>query len=705
MQCFAPPGADDLPPPAPEESLTRVLVEADSAQVSSRGESVLTGDVTVTYEGRQLRADEVRYDPQTRRMRASGNVRLLDPLLRIDGTTADYAPESAAGSSFSDASFKLLDQPGRGGAERIRRVDDDVAVLENVTYTGCPEQTSGWRLRAPYIRLDREKDVGTARNVRITFQGVPILYAPWLTFPLSDKRKSGLLTPSFGASRRSGTDIAIPWYWNIRPNIDATFTPRLLTDRGTQLRTDFRYLLPKSEGEARFEFLSNDDQTGRNRSFGTLYQQTRISDVLTLTADLARASDGNYLEDFGGSLSGASITHLERRVDLTLREERWNLLARVQDFQTLDASIPRSARPYERVPQLVGGGRWPNLWKGIDFALDGELVNFDRADGVTGVRLDTASTFSVPLTRRGITVLPAVTVSHTRYALADLEETGIDSSPSRTLPIVSLDARATFERQPRKGGPIQLLEPRIRYTYIPFREQDDLPVFDTGAPDLNLVQLFRSNRFAGTDRIGDANQVSVGVTGRLIDQDNGKEFLTATVGSIISFADEDVTIPAGRPEVDDLSDLLAEVGLRLADRWNADVGLQFDAGTRSWDKAAVRVQFRPGKRSVVNVGYRFRDDDLEQTDLSFAFPLGNRWEFVGRWNYSLDERETLERFVGVGYESCCWALRLVQRNFVSTRLGDRDNQFYVQFTLKGLTSIGSATSRLLDRGILGYSDL
>jgi LPS-assembly protein len=705
LQCFSPPQA--MPPVSLPEGVDSVdvLVEADRAEVSSGEESILSGNVTVTYQGRQLLADEVRFDPLTRRMRASGNVQLLDPGLQIEGATADFAPRSTEGSSFVSASFRLVDQPGRGGAALIRRVNDDVAILQDVNYTGCPEDDPGWMLYAPRIRLDREKDVGTARNVRITFKGVPILYAPWLTFPLSDRRKSGLLTPSFGASQRNGTDISLPVYWNVRPNIDATFTPRVMTERGIQLRSQLRYLLPRSDGEFRYEFLNADKQTNSDRRFGTLLHTTRINDALTLSADIAQASDGNYLEDFSGSLSGASVTHLERRVDLRMREAHWDVAARVQDFQTLDASILRENRPYERVPQIVADGDWQDQWFGLDIDFAGELVNFDRDDSVTGLRMDVASTASLPLRRPGVVVLPSVTMSHTRYALDGVDgENAGSTDPSRTLPIFSLDARAIYERQPRADGPIQLLEPRVRYTYIPFRDQDDLPVFDTGTPDLNLVQLFRSNRFVGSDRISDANQVSLGLTGRLVDPGTSNEYLTATIGGIVAFQESRVSTPSGRPPLDDLSDLLAEIRLRLSERWNADIDYQFDTGETRFDKAAIRLQYRPYQRALVNLGYRFRLNELEQTDLSFAIPIGQRWEVVGRWNYSLDEQKTLEAFFGLGYESCCWALQLVQRSFVTTREGERETAIYVQFTLKGLTSVGAGTARFLDRGILGYSD-
>jgi LPS-assembly protein len=676
-------------------------VMARHVELSRTAPSVLEGDVEVRTGDRYLGADRVQYDPVTGDMQAEGNVRFGDHRVEVSGTMATF-DSTLGGGQFSDTIFKMKGADGRGKAEKIERVNEDVTVLEGVSYTACPEERDDWVLRAPWIELDRSTQVGVARKARVDFKGVPILYLPYLSFPLSTERKSGFLLPNIGVTERSGTDISVPYYLNLRPNIDMTLTPRYLSRRGLQLASEVRYLSPRSGGNLVLEYLPNDDELDSDRRLASLDHVTRFSESTDLTANIATVSDGNYFQDLGRSLSAASITHLERRVDLDWHDGPWRVLGRLQNFQTLDDEITRDERPYERVPQLLALGSWPDAFFGLHPELRTELVNFERNDGVTGQRLDLLPQLSMPLGTQGFRFTPSAALEHTRYALAGTAA-GEPDELTRTAPIVTMDAHAVFERAAGKSQRVQTLEPRARYTWIPLRAQDDFPVFDTGEPDFNLVQLFRDNRFTGTDRLGDADQLAVGVTSRLLDGATGEEYLTATVGELVYFEDRDVTLPDQAPATEDLSDLLAEVSLRVSERWNADIGYQWDPDSQLADKSAVRVQYRTPGRGVLNLGYRFRRAELEQTDVAFALPVGSRFDVVARWNYALDEKETLERFLGFEYRSCCWTVRLVTRRYVSTRSGDTETAIFAQLELKGLTAIGSPTDDLLEHGILGYS--
>lgn len=703
-------GASTATAADPELTLSRELtlqgpvdVMAERVELSRTEPSVLEGNVEIRTGNRYLGADRVRYDPATGDVQAEGDVRFGDPQLEVSGTLATFDSD-LGGGRLSNTEFTLKGTDGRGAAARIERRPNDVLELEGVTYTTCPAEGPGaddWLLSAPFIQIDRGNEVGVARKVRVEFKGVPILYAPYLSFPLSQERKSGFLPPDVGTSRRSGTDIAFPYYWNLRPNIDLQTTPRLLTSRGVQLGNELRYLLPRSRGTVNGEYLPNDEQTNEDRRLASIEHTTRFSDALRLDANVAAVSDGEYFQDLGRSLSAASITHLERRVDVDWRRGAWRVLGRFQNFQTLDDTIARTDRPYERAPQLVALAEWPDAPLGLEARLWSELANFERDDGVTGQRLDLLPEIALPFSHRGLHFTPSVAIEHTRYDLSDTEP-GADDAPTRTAPIVNLDTRAVLERTVGRSNRIQTLEPRARYTYIPLRDQDELPVFDTGEPDFNFVQIFRDNRFTGSDRLGDANQLALGITSRLIDGTTGDEYLNATLGQIVYFDEPEVGLPGEPPETDDLSDLLAEVRLRVSDRWNADVGYQWDPERTRADKSAVRFQYRLWRDGVVNLGYRFRRADLEQTDISFALPVGPRFEIVGRWNYSLPETETLERFLGFEYQSCCWAARFVTRRYVSTRNGDIEHSIFLQLELKGLSSIGSPADTLLEHGILGY---
>ena len=676
-------------------------VLARHAELSRTAPSLLEGEVEVRTGDRFLGADRVRYDPSTGDVSAEGDVRFGDSRFEVNGTLASFDPE-LGGGRFSHSTFKLKDINGRGTADQIVRVDDDVTVLEGVTYTACPEDRDDWLLTAPYIQIDRANEVGVARKARVDFKGVPILYLPYLSFPLSTQRKSGFLVPDVGTSERSGTDLSIPYYLNLKPNLDMTLSPRYLSQRGVQLATELRYLTPASVGNLGLEYLPNDDELGRDRRLATLEHTTQLSEATKLEASLASTSDGRYFQDLGKSLSAASITHLERRVDVDWHDGPWRVLGRVQNFQTLDETIARIDRPYERAPQLAASADWPDLVLGLEPRLVAELVNFQRDDGVTGQRLDLMPQLSLPLGPRGLRFTPSLALEHTRYALDDTAPDEPDAL-TRTAPILALDAHAVLERSVGKSQRVQTLEPRARYTYIPRRDQDDFPVFDTGDPDFNFVQLFRDNRFTGPDRLGDADQIAVGVTSRLLDGATGEEYLNATLGQIVYFEDREVMLPGEPPGTESVSDVLAEVSLHVSSRWNADIGYQWDPDQTQADKSAVRFQYRMPGRGVLNLGYRFRRAELEQSDISFAVPIGSRFDIVGRWNFAIPETETLERFLGFEYRSCCWAARIVTRRFVSTRTGDTETAIFAQLELNGLTSLGSPTDALLERGILGYT--
>ena len=322
---------------------------------------------------------------------------------------------------------------------------------------------------------------------------------------------------------------------------------------------------------------------------------------------------------------------------------------------------------------------------------------------MTGWRLNSAPQVELPIEKPGWFVVPAVTVDHTQYSL-DNTAPGIDKDPSRTVPIASLDLGLHFERlMDSSDGRVQTIEPRILYVHVPHREQNDLPVFDTILPDLNLVQLYRKNRFLGVDRITDTDQLSIGVTSRILETSSGRELVSATIGQALYLSEQGVSIPGQPMSVDDTSDYIAEVRFLLYDNLNFDVGHQWSSGNSGTTQSEARLQYRPQTNKILNLAYRFRRDSLEQGDLSWSWPLSQSWNFVGRYNFSFRDQRPLEQFYGLEFESCCWGLRLVSRRFISTRDGTRDSSIGLQLVLKGMTSVGTAADKMLERGILGYS--
>ncbi len=671
------------------------------AQLGPEPTAQLTDGVLVRSGDKLAGADSARYRPADMALVLEGDVRYEDAGTQVASDAAEFAYATGI-VRFEGAEFSLGSNNARGTASNIEINQDGQLELDQVSYTTCPPGSNDWLLQASSIDLDTRDGVGTAKGIRMRFKGVPILYAPYLSFPISDARKTGILTPEIGSTGQSGSEIVLPFYWNIAPNYDATFTPRLLTKRGIQLQSEFRYLTEINGGFVQAEILPDDDLTKQSRHQIRIGHRTLWSNGIRNLVNFREVSDSQYFEDLGGSLSSSSITHLDRNVRFDFHSDTLSLFGQLQDYQTIDDAIAPGDEPYRRVPQLTLQGRWPGQFAGLDVGLAGELVNFDREVGVTGWRASVAPRVSWPIERPGWFVRPSASMSYTRYDLSNTDP-GAATEPSLSVPIASLDSGLVLERSLRDSDRIQTIEPRVLYVHIPYRDQDDLPIFDTIMPDLNMVQLFRENRFIGGDRIGDTDQVSVGVTSRILDVSTGRELVTATIGQTRYLSERGVSLPTTTSSSLETSDYIAEVRFPLYRDLNFDLGHQWGTGGSGTQKSQARLQYRPASNKIVNLAYRFRRDALEQGDLSWLWPVAKKWNFVGRYNFSFRDQEVLEQFFGLEYESCCWGLRLVSRRFISRRDGTRDSSVGLQLVLKGMSSVGTAADRLLENGILGYS--
>ncbi len=672
------------------------------AQLGEKPSATMSGGVLVQQGERLAGAESASFDAETMALRLEGGVRYEDPSTQINSDSAEFSYASGR-IRFEGAEFTLSDGAARGTASALEINQQGQLELDDVTYTTCPPGSNDWLLEAGDIDLDTVNGSGTARHVKIRFQGIPILYAPYLSFPIGDARKSGVLAPEFGSAGRSGRAVSVPYYWNIAPNYDATFTPRLLSDRGLQLKTEFRYLTERHNGTLQVDYLPDDSLINSDRHLLDVKHTTQFANGWRNLVDYRDVSDSRYFEDLGGSLSISSITHLNRSVLLDHYGEHWSVFARIQEYQTIDETIPPADRPYRRLPQILVNASWPDQPLGLRYGFDGELVYFDRDVGVTGWRLDAAPQVELPIENPGWFITPGVIFKLTRYELDNVTP-GQAADPVRTLPIASLDTGVILERSMRSSrGWIQTLEPRLLYVHVPHREQSDLPVFDTIVPDLNFVQLYRKNRFLGVDRIADADQLSIGITSRILNASTGKEVVTATIGQALYLSEQGVSLPGQPVTFSNSSDYIAEVRFLLYEHLDFDIGHQWGSGESGTTQSEARIQYRPQKNKILNLSYRFRKESLAQGDVSWSWPVAKNWNFVGRYNFSFRDNEVLEQFFGIEFESCCWGLRLVTRRHISTRDGTRDSSFGIQLILKGMTSLGTKADRLLEHGILGYS--
>lgn len=673
------------------------------AQFGNSPSAELRGGILLRHADRLAGADTARFDQTDRSLHFDGNVRYEDPDSQVESDSAEFNYDLRR-IRFEGAEFLLGAGDAHGAADSIEINERGRLELDGVSYTTCPPDSNDWIIEARDIDLDTRNGVGTARGVKLRFQGVPILYSPYLSFPIGLTRKSGVLAPSIGSTGRSGTEIRLPYYWNMAPNYDATIAARILTDRGMQMQTQFRYLSRTSTGTADIEHISSDNMFNDARTMFRLRHNSIFNNGWRGRINFQEVSDNQYFEDLGGTLSISSITHLDRSVGFDYYTEHVSLFARVQDYQTLDDAITPADEPYRRVPQVVLRGSWPDGPGNLKFGFDSELVNFDRDIGVTGWRLNAAPRIELPISRPGWFINPSVLVDHTQYQLEN-RLPGEVEDPVRTVPIASIDLGLNMERAMSGGGGNRrhTVEPRMLYVHVPYREQSDIPVFDTITPDLNLVQLFRNNRYLGVDRIADTDQLSLGITSRILDMSTGRELLSATVGQTRYLSLSGVTLPEEPLVTTETTDYVAEVSFLLSDGINFDLGHQWGQKNSGTTQSQARLQYRPAANKILNLSYRYRRDALEQGDVSWSWPIGSNWNFVGRYNFSFRDEESLEQFYGIEYESCCWGLRFVTRRHLSTRDGTRESAVGLQLVLKGMSSVGTAADKLLERGILGYS--
>ncbi len=684
-----------------------IVVESDGVSGTLTEEVyTLEGDVVITQGQRKITTQDATIDQRSGSFSVESPIEYSDPNMSVTGKAARLEMDGSA--VFEGARFELPATNARGSAGRIRANAVGEIALDDVRYTTCPLGQEDWLIRASDINVNQRTGIGTARNARLDFLGVPILYTPFISFPVSNERKTGFLLPTPATSSRSGASLSVPWYWNIAPNYDATFTPTWYAKRGARLDTQFRYLSGFGRGTFDAEYLPDDQEFGSERSFVRFVDQTDFTERLRLDTEAANVSDNQWFEDFGLGPEGTSITYLDRYTNLTYLGDEWRAIVRAQNFQVIDDTIDPTLRPYTVLPQLALSASLPDRPFGLTLGLDLEVANFahnfDREpyNLTTGWRVDAAPEIRMPLRGRGIYVEPAASFRYTGYNLSDA--VGADDSPSRSAPIFSVDSGLIFERlSGSKQQRLQTLEPRLMYLYVPYREQNELPNFDTGIADLNLVQLFRTNRYVGADRLADANQVSVGLTSRLLDAETGVEWLSATVGQAYYFETPRVALPGEDIDETGSSDIIAELDLRAYGAWNIGMGVQWDPTQTRSEKGDVFLQYRPAADRVANVGYRFRRGNVEQVDGSLAWPLGEKWSAYGRMVYSLEDSQALDHFAGLEYRSCCWRFRLVARRYLRDRTGDFDTSILLQLELNGLSSVGDEADAFLQGSIVGYS--
>jgi LPS-assembly protein len=725
-------------------------VSAGELNVLEAESTLFSGDVVLTHGDQWMATDKLRYFHKDERYLTEGQVRYQDRTLRFtaDKVEGDQKTDQL---KLTGVNYQFNEETGNGTAGTAV-MQGEVGTLSSATYSTCPPGQRQWEFSSQRISINNQTHTGVAHNATLRIGGIPVIWLPLVSFPTDDKRRTGVLAPTIGRDDRNGLDFKVPVYLNLAPNYDATLTPRWLSKRGLMLGGEFRYLTERSRGHVEATYLPHDQidadanplsaqsqVSGDDRSMLSWQHGTVLSRHWFLDADLNNVSDKYYLSDFGDSIAATSISLVSSRAGLYGRGKFWSASLSAESWQIASPLLADGDEPYRRLPRLQASA-WRPLARWFEAGVHLEAVRFShenfgaanagKYDG--GNRLDVQPWIRFPFGGSAWFVTPQLSWRYTRYDGLDgqpVDNGGMPASATRSLPIVSLDAGAYFERgfEWRGSHYIQTLEPRLYYLRVPYRDQDELPLFDTRELTFGWTSLFRDNRFGGADRQSDANQLTLALTTRFLSATDGSEKLSAGLGRITYFDAPRVLLtrdcqptptpgcstPSAPLTNDDGSDWVANIDWQVSDWWQVGVTHQWDPTGKRTDLSSVRTQFRLPHGAIVNAAYRFRRElpnqpGLEQTDLSFVIPVNRNWNLYGRWNYSLrddaaTDPQTIEALAGFEWNSCCVAVRVLGRQYIRSFDSRKNLGLYVEIELNGLGSFGRDTARLLDDAILGYA--
>jgi len=681
---------------------TPAFVEADHLTSNQANQVEASGNAILRKRGQSIRADRLLYSRNTQDIDAQGSVVLEQDGNTMSGPHLKLNLDTSIGI-MEQPVFYLAENDGRGSADVLRLQDRQHYSLDNATYTTCPADNQDWLLKMRGLEIDRDRQIGTAHHAWVEFMGLPILYSPWMNFPLSDRRKSGFLAPVFGGTSKGGSELTLPYYWNIAANRDATLAPRVMTKRGVLLNNEFRYLEPRYAGELHVDVLPNDALANRSRRHLAITHSQTIAGGLNGYVNLNSVSDDAYFRDLADTINATSQANLLQEGVLSYGAGWWDATARVQRYQTLQDPAAPIDVPYKRLPQLIVNAQ--RQYAGANLLFAGEFVDFSHPTAPNAKRLVLNPSASYPLVSDPAFYLtPKVTLHNTYYSLG-ANNTGTLTSASRTLPLYSVDSGMAFERDWNLFGSnyLHTLEPRAFYVYVPYKAQNLLPNFDSAQADFSFTQMFTENRFFGNDRVGDANHITLAMTSRLLEQSNGMERLRLTVGERFSFKTPQVNFAAPATTTNKSDILLAASG-EATNAWSFDSEFQFDPNKSHTQRYNIATRYRPEPGKALYFGYRFDRNTLRQIDVSGQWPLFNHWHAVGRWNYSLQDSRILESIAGLEYNQACWALRLVAQRFtVGTQQVNAG--LFLQLELNDFIKIGADPLSMLKKSVSGYTKL
>ncbi len=720
--------------PLPEFNTTVLnadYITDDRIQLSSKNTSIerdqlalFSGDVTMIDNNKKIIADRLSFDRLNMAIEASGNINYQTNNINIFAENLRASGDNRS-TEMQLASYQLNGNPGHGNAELLSVNNEGLLKLSNSTYTTCPQKSPDWQILASEINLSASGDFGEAYHAKFKVLDVPVLYIPYIYFPISNERLSGFLYPDFTSSKKSGVEISAPFYWNIAENYDATITPRFMSSRGTQLKTEFRYLQGMQSGQFNVEYLNNDDKyaTNDSRYLARFKHIGTFSKNFRAFIDYTTISDDNYLVDIGSKQYNTNDAYLYQTAELSYFSEQWQTTLKLQDFEVLGNNAPS----FKTLPHLEFLAHQPLNFLSSQLSLYSELSSFKNAEKnkQQANRYHVEAAFTVPIVRPAWFLNSEIKLMHTYYQQDNLTDgSALKERVSRTLPKIRIHGGINFDREVAlfDNSYRHTLEPQLQYLYVPDKDQSNIGIYDTVNLQDDFHGIFRDTSFSGLDRISQANQLTWGLTSRILNQEN-LEIARLSLGRIQYLGNNTsvantVVLADNNPTRSTKSSLAADLFYRLNHQWQVSADIQYNTIDNYTDKGQVNLDYMVNRYNLIQLNHRYTrnvsGERLEQMSLLTSIAINKNWALVGRFTRDFQQDRNLESYLGVQYESCCWAIRIAGYQEINPNLNsantpqntsdDFDSGINIKLIIKGLDGNQSAigTEEMFSKSIFGY---
>jgi len=727
-----------------------VTINADHAKGNYPDNAVFTGNVDINQANSRLQADEVQLhqkqapgqaDP-VRTVDALGNVHYDDNQVILKGPKA-WSNLNTKDTNVWKGDYQMVDRQGRGTADVMKqRGENRYTILDNGTFTSCLPGSNTWSVVGSEVIHDREEQVAEIWNARFKIGPVPVFYSPYLQLPVGDKRRSGFLIPNAKYSSNNGTEIYLPYYWNIAPNFDATITPHYMEKRGGIMwENEFRYLTKAGAGLFEFDYLNKDKvyedenpNEDNSRRWLFYWRHAGVMDqVWRFNVDYTKVSDPKYFNDFDSNYGSSTDGYATQKFSVGYAIENFNATVSSKQFQVFDTENSNS---YSAQPQL-DVNYYQNDVGPFDTRIYGQVVHFkntnDNMPEATRVHLE--PTIDLPLSNGWGSLDTEAKLLATHYQQEDVEwynnryGTKLKENVSRVLPQFKVDGKMVFERDMDwSQGYTQTLEPRVQYLYVPYKDQSDIMSYDSTLLQSDYSGLFRDRSYSGLDRIASANQVTTGITSRVYDQ-NAVERFNVSVGQIYYFTPSRTGDEDDNWSQSDQKGSLVWAGdtyWRMTDQWGLRGGVQYDTRLDNVATGNGTVEYRRDEDRLVQLNYRYASpeyiqatlpsystaqqykDGISQVGMTASWPVVDRWSVVGAYYYDTNANKPADQMIAVQYNSCCYALRVgYERKLngwdANNAQGVYDNVIGFNIELRGLSSnYGLGTQQMLRSTIMPY---